>query len=469
MEKQIRYCTASDGVRIAYTTYGPSTGYPLIFVPGWVSHLDHDAFIWDLLPQALIALTGGGLQIARYDKRGTGLSQRGVDLSLEARSRDIDAVADALNWQRFALDGVSEGGPIAMAYAATRPQRVSHLIVYGAFARGLGDSIGAEAAEAMLQLIASQWGLASDIFTNRLMAGASAEDIRRFGELQRQGATAEDATALLRMNSAIDLVDVLPTIEAPTLVAHGREDQAVPFERGREIAQLIPNARFVAHAGGHYPKPQDSAVVLEAIVDFLADVTTTAPGPSGDVRSAPADVSVPDPAPRHPRLVTIVFTDIERNTEILRRLGDAAWRQLLREHERITRDQLKAFGGAEIKTIGDAFMASFDSATRALECAIALQRSFADWNESESAVSAAPLHVRIGINAGEPIDEDGDLFGTSVTVASRIAGMAAGDEVLASNVVRELVAGKGFLFSDRGDAVLRGFEDPVRVWEVRWL
>jgi class 3 adenylate cyclase len=458
MEKTVRFCTASDGVRIAYATYG--SGYPLILVPGWVSHLDIDDFLWDAVVEGLLDATGHSLMIARFDKRGTGLSQRGdVGLSVESRLHDIEAVEDALKLRRFALDGISEGGPIATAYAARYPRRVSHLIVYGSFARGLGDALGDQAAaDAMFSLIKSEWGLASSVFTLRLLGGASAEDIRKFAHLQKEGVTADDAIALLRMNFSLDIRDQLPSIKAPTLVIHGRNDEAVPFERGRELAQLIPNARFLAHDGGHYAGGDAAESVLRAVAEFLSDVTVPA-----HVAPDPPPARTPEAAIKRD-VVTIVFTDIERNTEILQRLGDAAWRDLLREHERMTRDLLKQHAGDEIKTIGDAFMASFGSATQALECAIAVQRAFAARNE----LATEPIHVRIGINSGEPIAEDGDLFGTSVTMASRIASVAAGGEIVASNVVRELVAGKGFLFADRGDSAMRGFEDPVRLYEVRW-
>jgi class 3 adenylate cyclase len=136
----------------------------------------------------------------------------------------------------------------------------------------------------------------------------------------------------------------------------------------------------------------------------------------------------------------------------------------MRSHERITREALRAHGGAEVKAMGDGFMASFSSATRALECAIAMQRAFAAHNEYPE----TPIRVRIGLNAGEPIAEEADLFGTAVIMAARIAAQAEGEEILASDVVRQLVAGKGFLFADRGEVALRGFEDPVRLYEVRW-
>jgi class 3 adenylate cyclase len=156
---------------------------------------------------------------------------------------------------------------------------------------------------------------------------------------------------------------------------------------------------------------------------------------------------------------TILFTDVEGSTALTDRIGDAGSRNVMREHERITRDALSAHGGSEIKTMGDGFMASFSSASKALECAVAIQRATHDHEA---------IRIRIGLNAGEPIAEGNDLFGTAVNVAARIAAEAKAGEILVSNVVRELVAGKGFLFADRGETALRGFEDPVRIYEVRW-
>jgi len=161
---------------------------------------------------------------------------------------------------------------------------------------------------------------------------------------------------------------------------------------------------------------------------------------------------------------TNLSTDVEGSTALTDRLGDARARELLREHERMVREALKAHGGSEIKTMGDGFMASFSSAAKALECAIAMQRAFAKHNES----APEPILVRVGLNAGEPIAEEEDLHGTAVIEAARITAAAAGGEILVANVVRELAKGKGFLFGDRGEAALRGFDDPVRLFEVRW-
>ncbi len=162
--------------------------------------------------------------------------------------------------------------------------------------------------------------------------------------------------------------------------------------------------------------------------------------------------------------LTILFTDIEGSTALTERLGDQRWLEVLRTHNAMVREQVTAHGGFVVKSQGDGFMIAFSSARRALQCAIGIQRAFAEHNDS----AETPIRVRIGLNAGEPIAEEGDLFGTAVIMAARIAVQAAGGEILVANVVRELAAGKGFLFADRGGVALRGFEDPVRLLEVRW-
>ena len=171
---------------------------------------------------------------------------------------------------------------------------------------------------------------------------------------------------------------------------------------------------------------------------------------------------------------TILFTDVEAHTALMARLGDEAGRELLREHERLTRLALATHGGAEIKTMGDGFLTSFGSAQRALECAISLQRAISESSllspegAGTASGSAAALRIRVGINAGEPIAEDNDLFGASVIAAARLAGQADGGQVFVADVVRQLVAGKGFALEDRGERVLRGFSEPTRVWELAW-
>jgi adenylate cyclase len=230
----------------------------------------------------------------------------------------------------------------------------------------------------------------------------------------------------------------------PTLVLHARDDRQFALENSREVAALIRGARLVSIDGDGAYLPMWHEELLRQLRSFFNQSRT-----------------VEEPAPGRSPFRTILFTDLVGHAEMMSRLGDAKGRDVLREHERITRDVLKANGGAEVKTMGDGFMASFGSVTKAVECAVALQRAFAE-REGE------PLNARVGLNAGEPIEEDGDLFGATVILASRIAAKAVGGEILVADTVRGLCSGKGFLFSDRGEFVAKGFEEPVRVYEVSW-
>jgi len=452
MEQQIRFCTTSDGVRIAYATVGE--GPPLVRVLGWFTHLE---FEWKTpLWSSFNELMSSRHLLVRYDGRGMGLSDSRVEeFSPETYVRDLEAVVDAVGLEKVALYGISQGGPTAVTYAVRHPDRVSHLILYGSFARVSWSETekGREQLRAMLTLIRQGWG--SDLpafrqlFTNLFLPDADAPAIQAFNELQRVSASPEKAAALVEASSRLDVSAVLSQVRVPTLVAHRRGDAIAPFESGRELAAGIPGARFLPLEGrNHVPLPHEpeGEVLARAIQEFLGTAQQT-----------------PD-APALPGLVTILFTDMEGSTSLTQRLGDAAAQELLRTHNGIIRDALKAHGGSEIKHTGDGLMASFGSASRALECAVAIQQAFAARNESEA---DTPLRVRIGLNAGEPVAEDEDLFGTAVQLAARVCARAQPGQVLAANVVRELAAGKGFLFADLGDVVLRGFEDPVRLYEVR--
>ncbi len=457
MEQQIRFCTTSDGVRIAYATVGH--GPPLVRVLGWFTHLEFERRMPDWERSMFGGLLAGNHLWVCYDGRGMGLSDRDVeDFSLDAKVKDLETVIDALQIERCAILGISEGGPTAIAYAIRHPDTVSHLILYGSFGGSIFPDTeqGRQGAATMLVMVRQGWG--SDIpahrqfFTGMFMPDADGDMIRWFNEQQRVSASADNVGKLLEALLRIDVTSLLPEINTPTLVIHRRNEAAVPFDRGRELASLIPGARFLPLEGRNHvilPDELESEAFRKAIEEFLREgeaepETGTEPPPSG--------------------LVTIMFTDMEGSTALTDRLGDARARELLREHERMVREALKAHGGSEVKALGDGFMTSFSSATRVLECAIALQRAFAQHNES----APEPIRVRIGLNAGEPIAEDDDLFGTAVNEAARITATAKGGEILASDVVRQLVKGKDFLFADRGEASLKGFDEPVRLYEVRW-
>jgi len=453
VEQQIRFCTSSDGVRIAYATVGQ--GPPLVRIRPWFTHLE---FEWESpIWRSLIDASCARHLLIRHDGRGMGLSDHQVsDYSPEAQVRDLEAVVDALGLERFALWGLSQGGATSIAYAVRYPERVSRLILQGSFAR-MGWQIDTEEGQqrfhTALSLIRQGWGTDlpahRQFFTSLFIPDADAEAIKEFNEMQRVSASPENAAALLSAMRDTDVSELLSHVRAPTLVVHCRGDAVVPFESGRELAVGIPGARFLPlDSRNHVPLPNEPAaeVLEKAVEEFLAEGEEVAAGgaPSG--------------------LVTILFTDMEGSTGLTQRLGDAKAQEVLRTHNTIVRDALKAHSGSQIKHTGDGIMASFTSARRALECAIAIQRALAQHNVS----AEESIRVRIGLNAGEPVAEEKDLFGTAVQLAARICAQAQPGEILVPIVVRELAAGKGFLFADLGDVALRGFEDPVRLYEVRW-
>jgi class 3 adenylate cyclase len=449
MDQDIRFCTTSDGVRIAYSAVG--RGPPLVKVANWLTHLEFDweSPVWRHLFSALAE----NHTLVRYDERGTGLSDRDInEISLPGLVRDLEAVVDALDFERFALLGISQGGPTAIDYTVRHSARVSHLILYGTFAHIPPD----ERAAALAGAIRIGWGQDNpafrQLFTSLFIPDANQEQMRWFNELERVSASPQVAAMILESLVALDVRDILPSVHTPTIVIHRKSDAAVFFERGREMAALIPGARFVPLEGNnHYILEQEPEfeTFLDVVEEFLG--------------AQPASRRVRQRAP-----VTILFTDLVGHTAMMSRLGDERGRAVLREHETITRNVLKQHGGTEIKTMGDGFMASFGSVTSAVQCAIALQRAFAERESSAHPEALEGLSVRVGLNAGEPIEEDGDLFGATVILASRIAAKADGGEILVADTVRGLCSGKGFLFADRGEFVAKGFEEPVRVYEVRW-
>ncbi len=450
MEPQIRFCTSADGTRIAYATVGE--GPPYVHVPAWGENLELD---WKHPnAHAFSESLSRGRQYVSFDRRGLGASQREVDdLSLDAQVADVEAVVDRLQVDRFDLWGGLDGAAVAVAYTAQNPERVSRLVLWAPYPCGV-EIARPGTVRGLRELIRGSWSLARRTLADVVFPSGPTELQLWWSSTLRESVSRELAERYMEFYATVDVRPFLPQVKAPTLVLRRSGDRNVPVAAARAAASLIPDARFVALEGdiGH-PLFGDISYV-EIIKQFLDE--GRAQEPAGEPSEAGA-------------FRTVLFTDVEGSTALTQRLGDARARELLREHERTVREALKSHGGAEVKTMGDGFMASFTSATKALECAIAMQRSFAAHNES----GEEPIMVRVGLNAGEPIAEDApdggsDLFGTAVNLAARIAAKAKGGEVLASDVVRQLVAGKRFLFADRGETALRGFEEPVRLFEVRW-
>jgi class 3 adenylate cyclase len=445
MEPRIQYAQTEDGVSIAYRTLGE--GRPFVNMPHPFSHLQLD---WEQPEfRSWDERWAKNRQFVRYDARGTGLSDRDVtDISLNAQVRDLEAVVGRLGPERFALWAPVLSGPASIAYAVRHPERVSHLILWNSGARTT-DVTGGPQFQALLQLANADWEIFTETLAHVGFGWSAGEQARRYAALIRESVTQEGLLALLSAPD-IDATELLPQVRSPTLVLHRREAPFPSVDTARGLASRIPDARLALLEGGSgTPTLGDREAVLDAIDDFL-----------GEGEEAAAKAVLPEAG----AFRTILFTDVAGSTALTDRLGDAKARDLLREHERIVREALKSHSGSEVKTMGDGFMTSFSSATKALECAIAMQRAFAQHNESAEEL----LHIRIGLNAGEPIAEDEDLFGTAVNLAARICAHAEAGQILAPIVVRELAAGKQFLFADLGETELRGFEDPVRLYEVSW-
>jgi class 3 adenylate cyclase len=451
MEREVRYCTTEDGVNIAYCVEGE--GPPLLVTPAFVESFS----LGHLLPPYLDfwRRLGEGIQLIFYDARGCGLSQRNVqDMSVPALVSDAEAVIRATKHSRIAVWASTTGGLRAISLAARNGETVSHLILYGAFSRT--KDVYPESLDSMVQLARANWDLATQLF-GQMGGGPEAS---AFAAWLRQSGEGEATARYIELNADVDLPPMLPEIAAKTLVLCRLGDPLYSVKMSQDIAASIPGARLMTLAGDvHLPYLGDSQAVIDAVWAFFDEDPEIR-------RRRPESTRVEEPG----AVRTVLFTDLVGHTEMMSRLGDAKGRDVLREHERITRDVLKANGGTEVKTMGDGFMASFGSVTKAVECAVALQRAMEALTPDPSPAAAGegqsfgPLKIRCGLNAGEPIEEDGDLFGATVILASRIAAKAEGGEILVADTVRGLCSGKGFLFADRGEFVAKGFEEPVRVY-----
>jgi class 3 adenylate cyclase len=446
MEPRIQYAKTSDGVSIAFWTLGEGT--PFVHMPMEVP-LSHVELEWQWPPiRRWYEKLAQKRMVVRYDGRGSGLSERGVSPSPDACVLDLEAVADRLGLEKFVLYASHTCGLVAIPFAAAHPERVSHLILWCCVARA-SDTLGSLPVRTLDALLNVDWETASETWARVLSEGMDRAEASVAAAYMRESTSSKAVREGIGAFRQVDVAALLPHVRAPTLVLcrrqlPGRDNVRIV----KELASGIPDARLIMLEGiSVSPWAPDSETVARAIDDFLGDEDKAAPA------ATPAG------------LVTILFTDMEGSTALTQRLGDAKAQEVLRAHNSIVRDALKACGGSEIKHTGDGIMASFPSASRALECAIAIQRAVAGHTEEHP---ETPVRVRVGLNAGEPVVEEEDLFGTAVQMARRVCDRAEAGQVLVANVVRELASGKGFLFSDVGDVVLKGFEDPVRLYEARW-
>jgi class 3 adenylate cyclase len=449
MEPPIQYSQTSDGVSIAFWAMGE--GFPLIVMPSmpW-SHLQLEWSIPEL--RRWYEELGRNRMLVRYDGRGFGLSSRRVEsMTLEDQVRDLEAVIDRTGTDQVDLYAGLHSGPPAISYAAQQPDRVRHLVLFCSYADG-AEFATSPLTQATRPIINQAWDFYTEAVARLLLGWSENDAAERFAKLIRECTTPEMADMALTATTTFNVTALLPEVTSATLVLHRRELAITAMEDARTLAAGIPKARLAVLEGTSVaPYLGDADSVVAEIDAFLGGRST-------------ADVRVRSAAASAGALRTILFTDVEGSTALTEQLGDDASREVMREHERIVREGLVRHGGDEVKTMGDGFMASFGSAIAAIECAIDLHRRFAAHNASTD----HQILIRVGMSAGEPIAEDGDLFGTTVIAAARIGAQADGGEILVSDVVRQLVAGKGFDFSDRGEVTLRGFDEAQRLHEVRW-
>lgn len=424
-QPDIYFVTTDDDVTIAYWAVG--SGTPLVLIHNF--GLSHAGLEWTVPSVAAFhhALAEHH-QLIRFDPRNGGMSSRGVeiDMSLDAMGGDITAVANACGVDRFALLAIETMGPVAIHYAASNPDRVSHLVLCDTFDR-IADTTHARWSDAQAALARADGGVGAAFFREFVPPDEVEALLAVVAEARRMDTSDIDHW---------DATDRLGHVEAPTLILASQDSRAASAEDTRRLAGRIPNAQLRIFAGVMLPYFSDQAPIVAAVEAFLGTGV--------------------EPLDRHRGFTTIVFTDLVASTELLSRLGDAEGRDALRWVEQTTADLASTHDGDVVKYTGDGSMVAFSSTSDALAFAQALME----------AMMQSPLELRIGMAAGEPIPEAGDLHGAVVHQASRVADQAGAGEIVVADTVRQLALGKGFSFEPAGEHTLRGFDEPVRLWKV---
>ncbi|HEX4864500.1 MAG TPA: adenylate/guanylate cyclase domain-containing protein [Acidimicrobiales bacterium] len=421
----------SGGISIAYQVVGDGA-IDLLVAPGFISHLD---LFWTLpaAPRFFGALASFA-RVIFFDKRGTGLSDPVESVpTLQDRIDDMRVVLDAVDSKRAALFGISEGGPMSVLFAATYPERVSALVLYGSVAYGRDPEFVERWSK--VRALADDWGKGN---SNLLFSPSMSGNVlmrRLVAVYERASASPAMARALTDALFDIDVRAVLPSIQAPTIVIHREHEQVIPVSQGRMLADGIPGAKLMLLPGtDHNPWIGDHTLMSDTISRFL----------TGQVTEQPPDRI----------LTTLLFTDIVGSTE--RASSDAGWRELLNAHNKAVRDAFTTYRGHEVNTTGDGFLAIFDGPGRAIECAGAIR----------DAVRALGIEIRAGVHTGEVEVIDADLTGVAVHLAARVCAAAGPSEIVVTGTVKDLVTGAGVRFSDLGTHALKGVPGTWPLYSV---
>lgn len=444
MAPKVHYARRGN-LHIAYAVIGDGS-IDVVFIPGFVSNLTRtlDPGQWATAATWLQRLARFA-RVITFDKIGTGLSDRSTDIpSLEDRMDDVRAVMDAVGSERAALFGISEGGPMSILFAATFPERVHSLTLYGACAtfRRTDDHPWAASTEEQAssrRLVDEYWGTGLCLATLVPAGEVTDDNLGAFGEAEVACASPGAVMRLMEMNSLIDVRSVLPAISVPTLVVHAMNDNSVPFLSGEYLAQHIPHARFLPiEFNAHLSVFQTTGAIIDWVDDFEEFVTGVRP------------IGFTDRV-----LATVLYTDIVDSTARASTLGDAAWKQLLDRHDRMIGREIDRHRGILVKSTGDGVLARFDGPARAVSCSLAI---------ADAASEELGLEVRAGLHTGEIELRGDDIGGISAHLGARVAALAGPHEVLVSRTVRDLVAGSGLSFTDRGEHELKGVPDRWQIY-----
>ena len=442
----VQYAKSGD-VNIAYQVTGEGP-FDLVFVPGYVTHLELHWAIPSFSP--FLERLSSFSRLIRFDKRGTGMSDRVSGApTLETRMDDVRAVMDAVGSRRAAFYGLSEGAAMSILFAATYPERTAALVVRSAFPRrmwapdypwGRTEEEYKREVERDLRIFGPRQQAREAV---RALGRFTDAEVESFLQMLRFGASPGALEALHRMNKEIDVRHVLPAVRVPTLILHGSEDTIVPLEVARYVASRIPTGRVVEIPGvGHLAFGNPGAALVAAEIErFLKDVWEAGGWEEGE----------PDRV-----LATVLFTDIVGSTAKAAELGDRPWRELLERHHALIRRELVRFRGAELDVAGDGFFARFDGPARAIRCACAITET----------VRELGLEIRAGLHTGECEVMDGKVGGIAVHIGARVAKEAQPGEVLVSSTVKDLVAGSGLHFRERGSTELKGVPEEWRLYAV---
>jgi len=438
MDSPVKYAKSGD-VHIAYRVFGDGPR-DMVLIPGTLSHVE---MFWEFAAEEyLLKRLTAFARVIVFDKRGQGLSDRGVaEQTLDERIGDVRTVMDAAGSERATIYGWSEGGQMSLMFSATYPERTSALVLYGTYPSVKAEPwpVPPDEFESMIRFWEEHWGEGAMVALNARSQTNNKAFVQATGRLERASASPASIVALFRANYEIDVRHILPSIHVPTLILHRKGDALVPVACGRYLAEHIPGAKYVEIPGDdHFVSDAETQdVIADEIEEFV----------TGE-RHRPEPDRV---------LATVMFTDIVGSTERAAEMGDQRWRELLGNFYDVVRKELAIFRGHEVDTAGDGLLATFDGPARAIRCACSVRERLRQLG----------LQVRTGLHTGECELMGDNIGGIAVHIGARVATAANPDEVIVSSTVKDLVAGSGIKFADHGLHRLKGVPDEWRLFVVQ--